>query len=278
MDEDVKRMGPTMREQVLASGRTIQQDFRDAVRFVFFDTGVADYRYATHGGTAFIVNYCGKCYGVTAAHVLQDFDWKQLIITEKREGTKRAPLRGVYQPSAPRGEAVGSDILDVAVLEFIEPITCDFFEGTPYILDGKTAASSADGHRLLVAGNLKEQTTIVDDIAPVYLRLEFNDVGIAPFDPTLRVGEAKFAEERFKRMTGVSGAPVYDLTANVLCGMVVRGGQDEDGVWRMHFVDMFDIMHFLDAIHSGNTETDYRKTVRKLVKIPVPTVTPPYSR
>jgi hypothetical protein len=269
MDDDAKRIGPTKREQRLASGLAIRQDFRDAVRFVFFATGEPDFPYATHGGTAFIVNYQRKCYGLTAVHVRKDFDWEQLQITDKTVGTKLAPLRNVYYPSSPRGEAVGSDMMDVVVLEFIEQITSEFFGGTAYILDNKTAAPSTDGHELLVAGVDKDRTTIGDDIAPVYQLLEFADVGATRFDSTLRVGAAQFPEGKISSMTGMSGAPVYDKTGNVLCGMVLRAGRDDNGIWRMHFADIFDIKHLLDAIHNGKPEADYRKTVtvRTLTKI-----------
>src|SRR5262249_13509229 len=152
--------------------------------------------------------------------------------------------------------------LDVVVLEFVEPITCEFFEGTAYIIDNKTVASSDDGHRLLVSGNLKEQTSIVDDVAPTYVLLEFTDVGIARFDSTLRIGTAKFRERRFDNLSGVSGAPVYDQSANALCGMVLRAGRNEDDLWRIYFADMFDIMQLLDAIHDRKLETYYRKTVK----------------
>lgn len=47
----------------------------------------------------------------------------------------------------------------------------------------------------------------------------------------------------------------------------VRGEQIGD-LWRIHFVDIFDIMQLLDAVHSGKLDTYYRKTitVRTLVK------------
>lgn len=267
MDDDAKRIGPTRRTQVLASGLTIRQDFRDAVRFAFFETKWPGWPYGTHGGTVFVVNYRGKCYGLTAGHVRQDFDWSQLIVTEKKVGTKRAPLRGIYYPSSPRDEAIGSDILDIVVLEFIEPITCEFFEGSAYIIDSKTVASSADGHSLLVSGNLKEQTDLTEDIAPGYGLLQFTDTGLSGSDKTLRQATAQYRERRFESIVGLSGAPVYDQTANALGGMVVRAGPMAD-LWRIHFVDIFDIMQLLDAVHSGKLETYYRKTitVRTLVK------------
>ena len=258
----------TRRTQVLASGITIRQDFRDAARFVFFDTGHEEWTFGTHGGTAFVVNYKGKCYGLTATHVRKDFEWSQLIITDQREGTKWAPIKGVYYASSPRDEAVGTDLLDVVVIEFIDPITSEFFVGTAYILDAKTVATSADSHRLLVFGVLKEKTTLDDALAPVFGRLEFTDTGLSGSDKTLRQATAQYTERNFDSIAGISGGLVYDETANALCGMVVRAGEIGNNVWRIHFVDIFDIMQLLDAVHSGKPETYYRKTitVRTLVK------------
>jgi hypothetical protein len=57
----------------------------------------------------------------------------------------------------------------------------------------------------------------------VRCRLEFTDVGLGTSDPTLRTGLAEFKDPEFKSITGISGSPVFDITANALCGMVVRG-------------------------------------------------------
>lgn len=262
-----KQGGSTRRTQVLASGIGVRQDFRDAARFVFFDTGDKEWVYGTHGGTAFVVNYKGKCYGLTVVHVRKDFDWSQLVITDLREGTKRAPIKAVYHASSPRDEAVGTDLLDVVVVEFMDPVTSDFFGGTAYVLDTKTVATSADGRHLLVFGILEEKTTLDDGLAPVYGRLEFTDTGLSGSDKTLRQATAQYTERNFDSINGMSGGLVYDETANALCGMVVRGGEIGKNVWRVHFVDIFDIMQLLDAIYSGKPETYYRKkiTVRTLV-------------
>lgn len=257
----LKRGRSTRRTQVLASGITIRQDFREAARFVFFDTGHDEWTFGTHGGTAFVVNYKGKCYGLTATHVRKDFEWSQLMITDQREGTKWAPIKGVYYASSPRDDAVGTDLLDVVVIEFVDQITSDFFGGTAYILDAKTVSTSADGHRLLVFGILEEKTTLDDGLAPAYGRLEFTDTGVSGSDKTLRQATAKFATRDFDSINGMSGGLVYDDTANSLCGMVVRGGEIGNNLWRVHFVDIFDIMQLLDAIHNGKPETCYRKTV-----------------
>jgi hypothetical protein len=112
--------------QVLASGITIRQDIRDAVRAVLFETGFEGWEYATHGGTLFVVNYQGKVYGVTCAHVLKDFNWNQLVVTDRKTGTGIAGLKTVCYPSSPRDAAVDADILDVAVIEFADDIGPDF--------------------------------------------------------------------------------------------------------------------------------------------------------
>src|SRR6266852_9221072 len=74
---------PTMKiTQTLRSGIALQQDFRDSVRFVMFETGLEGWEYATHGGTAFVVNFHGKLFGLTCRHCFGDFDWRQLSLTE----------------------------------------------------------------------------------------------------------------------------------------------------------------------------------------------------
>jgi hypothetical protein len=40
---------------------------------------------------------------------------------------------------------------------------------------------------------------------------------------------AEFKDPEFASVTGISGSPVFDVTANALCGMVVRGGMYQTG-------------------------------------------------
>jgi len=47
--------------------------------------------------------------------------------------------------------------------------------------------------------------------------------------------------------------------------MAVRGGPDGD-LWRLYFLDIFDILQLLEAVHIGKPETHYCKTVTRLVK------------
>jgi hypothetical protein len=243
------------RQQILTSGIAIRQDFREATRFVMFQTGIADY--ATHGGTAFVVNYRGKPYALTCLHVPQDFEWSQLVITDVRFGTHFAPLKSIQHASDAQEAAVDADILDVAVIEFREPITSDFFKGSAYIIDQNTVGTSAVGNRLYVAGFLKDLSSIDEKINAVSCLLEFQDDGSADHDATLRRAIAELDKPEFERVTGLSGAPVFDATTNKLCGMVTRAGRDRNR-WKLHYVD---IMHLLDATHTQKATTSYRKTL-----------------
>jgi hypothetical protein len=148
------------RTQVLASSIIIRQDFRDAVRAVFFQTGVEGCEYATHGGTLFVVSYNGKVYGVTCRHVLQDFEWCQLVVTDQRFGTRAAGLKFVCYPSSPCDSAVGTDIEDLAVIEFADGFGPEFFVDKAYVIDAQTVRTSSIGDDLLVAGVLKAATEI----------------------------------------------------------------------------------------------------------------------
>jgi hypothetical protein len=214
--------------QQLSTGITVRQDFRDSVRFVMFQTDVQGWEYATHGGTAFIVNFRGKPLGLTCRHVLRDFYWGQLAITAAkfgRKGSQFAALKSLAYPSGPRGEAVGTDILDVAIMEFADDVGADFFTDPPYIIDDNTWGTSNEGDGLLVNGALKEKSDLSEQpvVSPVFCLLEFRDCGATSPDPLLREAYAEFHEPQFSSVTGISGSPVYNSTANKLCGMVVRG-------------------------------------------------------
>jgi hypothetical protein len=239
------------------------------VRLVLFETGYEGWEYATHGGTLFLVNFRGKVYGLTCRHVLKDFDWPQLRITEKKFGQQFARLRGLVYPSDPRGEAVDTDILDIAVIEFAPEVTPTFFADPPYVLDTNTAASSNSGNVLYVNGLIKEKTELEgEQITPMFSLLEFCDRGATSSDVSLREAYAEFASPEFTEVTGISGAPVFNATSTKLAGMVVRGALDGSKctIW---YVDIFDIMQFLTAVAEGRADTDYTKTILGVVRTPV---------
>ena len=148
--------------QRLSSGLIIRQDFRTSARFVFYDTGYAGCEYATHGGTLIVVLYKGKPYALTCLHIRKDFKWEQLVVTDKRTGSKAAGLKSISYPSRPKDAAVDTDILDIAVVEFSDDVNAPFFDDAPYVLDSKTIARSSVGDILLAYGALKENSQIVE--------------------------------------------------------------------------------------------------------------------
>ncbi len=263
----------TMRTQTLSSGLTIRQDFRLSVRFVMFQTEIEECLYATEGGTLFVVNYRDKVYAVTCGHVVRGFELHQLIITGKRfpqKGDKPAQIKGQYFPSSPQGEAIDSDILDVCIIDFKPEITASFFSDPPYVIDGNTICTSHNGHDLLICGCLKDQSAILaPDITAGFAILEFQDAGAASFDPLLRTAVAEFARPAFERVTGLSGSPVYDLTANGFCGVVMRGSMSGRKSI-IHFMDAFHIVEMLKMIDRGDASTSYTRGVWQEIKIPVP--------
>jgi hypothetical protein len=65
-------------------------------------------------------------------------------------------------------------------------------------------------------------------------------------------------------VTGISGSPVYDQAAHALCGMVVRGGMTGSRC-TIHYLDVFDIVRFLDAVSRGVESAYYTKQMPRPV-------------
>jgi hypothetical protein len=150
------------------------------------------------GGTLFLVTLRGRVFGLTCRHVLDGFDWRQLRITEAKFGKMFAPIRAVVYPSDLRDEAVDTDILDIALIEFAQEVVADFFPAPLYVLDAGTCGSASDGYVLYVNGALKEKSDLsVMPIRPVFCRLEFVDRGAASAYPILTRAYAEFASPEF---------------------------------------------------------------------------------
>jgi len=251
-------------QQRLASGTIIAQDFRTSVRFPIFETGYEEWPYATNGGTLFLVTFRGRVVGLTCRHVLHGFDWRQLRITEAKFGKMFAPVRAMVYPSDPRGEAVDTDILDIALIEFAPEVGADFFPDPPYVLDKGTCGSGSNGDVLYVNGALKEKSDLSGlPISPVFCLLELADVGASSADPILRQAYAGFANPEFTEIAGLSGSPVFDATSNKLVGMAVRGALAGKAC-TLWYIDMFDVLTFVTAVAEGREVTDYTKVVTRL--------------
>jgi len=223
------------------------------------------WRYATHGGTAFVVDYAGRHYAITCEHVRGDFDWKQLLLTDAKFGKEAARLKSINRPSDPTGGAVGSDILDLVVIEFIDGVGANVFGNTAYILDEGTVGSSRVGDALVVNGALKDPSNIDDTkITPVFARLEFTDCGVTTSDPAIRQGVARYVDAEFARVTGLSGSPVFNTTTGRLCGVVARGDM-RGGDATIYYIDIFDVMKVVEGVRVGASQVNYNKVVGRAV-------------
>jgi hypothetical protein len=236
----------------------VPREIAESVRFVCFETHLDDFRLATIGGTAFVVRYTGTPCAITCRHVLSGFKIVDLVITDARLGRKVAGVRGIYYPGNLNGDVQGSDLDDVCVIAFHEH-GGEFFDCI-YDLDRLSAATSEPASRLIVTGFLKQKSSI----NPPYIFaglcfLQFTDAGVAAFDRAFRRGLATYSNPDFDNISGMSGAPVYNLNSRAVCGMVARGGLQSDGVCAIYFIDIFDIMQFLDAVSNGSDKVSYVK-------------------
>jgi hypothetical protein len=240
----------------------IRQDIATSVRPVVFTTKYDEFPCVTNGGTLFLVSYRGRAYGITCRHALDGFEASALFVANKKHfgpGTRNAPVKTLCYGSSPRDAAVGTDVTDACLIEFVEAIGPDYFYDSPYIFDASTATTSKPGHSLVVHGLLKDKCNFIPGEAGLgYCRLEFHEVVPTTSDPVLRTAEALYDRPEFANLTGISGAPVFDITANALCGMVVRGGMQGNRA-TVQYIDAFDLLRFVEAVSSGATSTYYLK-------------------
>jgi hypothetical protein len=234
-----------------------------SVRAVLFATEFDEHPYATHGGTLLVVSFQGKLFGITCRHVFGDFPVEGLLVSQEKlgkKGSRFAAIQGIRYPSAPRRDAMGTDITDLCVVEFCSEVTPDFFFGTAFPIDDEHAATANPGDELTVFGMLKNATSIDGhDISVSWWRLSFIDTGHSS-DPTLRQAMAVYEPPQFDSVIGLSGAPVFNEVSHMLCGMFVRGGI-EGNVCTIRYIDVFDIIRLLEAVVAGHEDTDYNKRV-----------------
>lgn len=195
---------------------------------------------------------------ITCRHVLKGFNIDDLVITDSRYGQKVAGISGIYYTTNLKGDAEDSDLDDICIIS-LSKCDGDFFD-CAYDLDQLPAATSEPASRLVVTGFLKQKTSI----NPPYIFaglcfLQFTDAGVYGSDCVLRRGLATYSNPDFDSISGMSGAPVYNLNSGAICGMVARGGLQIDGSCTIYFIDIFDILNFLDAVSAGSDKVKYIK-------------------
>ncbi len=252
------------RTQKLGSGLIVRQDVLESARFVFFASDIPEFPFWSPGGTAFVVNYQSRPYVITAAHVLeQTHRGDEPVITNTRWGTTPVRAAKVHRVSALDGGKLDADMSDVAVIAFDDSIGVGAFADTAYIVTEETIGTSDRGDALIVHGTLKAPSYIsATEVSPSFASLEFEDVGATSDDPFLREGRAYFDDPALQSLSGLSGSPIYNVTRDRLCGMVVRGGID-DGNARIRFVDIFDIAKLLESISVDQARVVYDKNVKR---------------
>ena len=244
--------------KVPESSSSVPREIVESVRFVCFETHLEDFRLATNGGTAFVVRYRGKPFAITCKHVLKGFQIDDLVITDARMGQRMAGIKGMYHPENLKGDAEGSDLNDICIIAFHEGE--DGFYKEAYDLDRMPPKTSEPANRLVVTGFIKQKSSIrPPNIFTGLCFLDFTDAGIAPFDQALRRGLATYQNPGFDSISGISGAPVYNLARGTLCGMVTRGTLQSNGGCTIYFFDIFDIVKLLDAVASGSKALNYQK-------------------
>jgi hypothetical protein len=237
----------------------MRQDIKTAVRPVLYQTDWEEWPYS-HGGTLFVVNFEGRCYGLTCRHVIGDEGANHLFVAPCHIPAKGMRPASIEMVASIKGRE--SDLQDIAVICFSDEIGPEFFGGTAYVIGPGTTGTSDTAHRLMVYGFLSTRTFVdceSQSIMGGYCDLQFNDVGETSSDPFIRQALATYAGHNFSSLDGVSGAPVFDETSARLCGMAVRGGLSNHGSAILWYIDIFHIVKLLEAVHAGSSRLDYLK-------------------
>jgi hypothetical protein len=221
-----------------------------SVRPIMFQTEWPEFPLATHGGSAFIVRFCGRPYGVTCKHVFGDFDPNMLVINPRQrmqKGERSAKIQKLGYAKNLGGRAVGTDLADICIIEFADDLPTNFFTGEDYVIEPGSVAASDSGHDLIALGFLKEKSRIVPPSGHfAFHGLPIRDRGTSS-DPHLRRGSAHYSGIDFQAITGMSGGPVFNVNANALCGMVLRGGLRQ-GRCILYYIDIHHIVRLLQAV------------------------------
>jgi hypothetical protein len=235
----------------------MRQDIKAAVRPVLYQTDCEEWPYS-HGGSLFVINFEGRCYGLTCRHVIGNEGANHLFVAPNP-----VPAIGMRPASIERVARISdqeSELQDIAVICFSDEITPGFFGDTAYVISPGTIGTSDTGHRLKVYGFLSTKTLVdceAKSITGGYCDLQFHDVGATSSDPFIRQALATYASHNFSSLDGISGAPVFDETKGRLCGMVVVAGLNDRGNATLWYIDIFHIAKLVEAVHTGASRLNY---------------------
>jgi hypothetical protein len=179
--------------------------------------------------------------------------------TELKPGPVSAKVQNLGFAVNLGGAAASSDFGDLCVIEFADDLAPDFFGGTEYHIASNTVRTSKPGNDLFAIGISKEMSRLLPtpdgNIARCLLPLR--DRGITS-DPLLRRASARYEGTEFQTLTGMSGAPVFDLTEGAPCGMVMRGSF-RNALCEVRYADIHDIIRLIEAVRTRTRRTFYFK-------------------
>jgi hypothetical protein len=251
-------MGETLHR--LNSGLYVAQDIRDAVRFPIFQHDDADGGASlwSNGGNVFLVAYDGRPYGITCNHVIPG-QHDRLIISHRRHGNNPAGIEAIHTLKERDGHKPDSDAGDIAVIAFHTEYDLNFFDYTPFILESSTLAAAEPGDELFAFGALWNDTVINGTSIEVL----YTEIGLE--DDTKRASTDSALRRAFnndfpahRAVTGLSGAPVFNVSRNGLSGIVCRGSA-KDSRAIVHYIDVQDIVRLVHAARYDEVRVSYTK-------------------
>lgn len=237
----------------------MQQDIKAAVRPVLYHTDWEEWPYS-YGGSLFVVNLNGRCYGLTCWHVIGDEGANHLFVASSH--VLSIGMRAASIEQVARINDQESDLKDIAVICFSDEIGPEFFGGTAYAIGPDTVGPSDTAHRLKVFGFLNTKTFVdyeAKSITGGYCDLQFTNLGETSSDCCLRQAIATYASHDFSSLDGISGAPVFDENMSRLCGMVVRADLNDLGHAILWYIDILYIVKFVEAVHAGSSRLNYMR-------------------
>jgi hypothetical protein len=243
-----------------AGAKIFNEIHAKCVRPIMFCTDMPEYPYVSEGGSMFIVQLQGRCFGITCKHVFGSFELRHLTVpraTLPQKGSFDAPITRIS------GAHDDSEAGDIAVICFDDQIESNLFGSEFYKITDDSVGLTDSAHQLFVYSFLKEKLRIDYETGSIFTgvaKLEFRSVGLTSNDPYIRNAASTYRNMQFKSLTGISGAPVFDATINKLCGMVVRGKLHDNGSAEIWFIDIIHIIALLKSIISepaGNAFTTF---------------------
>ncbi len=225
-----------------------------------FETGLDDWKYATDGGTAFIVCLNRRLYALTVRHLARTFSWNDLAISSEKFGNTLVGIDSLIYTDTKND--LSADTNDMMIIEISDDISFESFGDQPYLIDTGTWCDSETGDQLYVSGAQKSASVIDEErgqIFPGFMTLEFRDAGPTS-DPVVRAAHAIFDDDLNGGLTGLSGAPVFNWSKERLVGVMVRGGES-DGHFTMRYIGIGHYIQMLLADQNGSSTCNYRHAV-----------------